>query len=231
MCCRLPWDITLTPEEAESGQYDFERICALTRNGCAEPVPGCIHRIYLLKRGADGACTYLGSNNLCTIYDRRLKICRRFDCRSGWRVDGAFRKPPEVALVRSRRERFLQVLKADLIFVHHPLLKLRGVVALKDRRQVIFVLEMAGGCGPYRSQEDWHHPWLDGHSWRALIELFASKETLGEVRRRARENLALDLTSGEFAELVWLLSKQHILVDSRHFAGSMRDLGPAARDW
>jgi hypothetical protein len=84
---------------------------------------------------------------------------------------------------------------------------------------------MAGGCGPYRSRADWHRPWLDAGAWRALIDLFASKEPLGQVKRRARESLGLELTDEEFGELLWLLRSQHILVDSRHFAGSLRDLG------
>ncbi|MBM4430627.1 MAG: YkgJ family cysteine cluster protein [Chloroflexi bacterium] len=224
MCCRLPWDITLTPEEVASGQYEYERICALTRRGCVQTVPGCIHRIYCLKRGADGACIYLGADNLCSIYERRLRICRAFDCRSGWRVDAAFRKAP-LGPAKSRKVRFLEALRDDPIFVPHPLLKLHGVRPLPERQQVIFVLEMAGGCGPYRSQEDWGHPWLDANAWRALIALFASKDPLGQVKRRARESLGLDLTDEEFGELLWLLNKQHILVDSRHFAGSLRDLG------
>jgi hypothetical protein len=229
MCCRMPWDITLTPEEAASGQHEHERICALTRGGCAESAPSCVHRMFHIKRRADGACVYLGVDNLCSIYDRRLEICRSFDCRSGWRVDAAFRKPPEWVVAQSRKARFLGALRDGLIFVPHPLLKLHGVRALPELRQVVFVLEMAGGCGPYRSQDDWGHHWLDGRSWRALIDLFASKDPLGEVKRRARESLGLDLTDEEFGELLWLLNKQHILVDSRHFAGSMRDLGLAGR--
>jgi len=76
LCCRLLWDILLTPGEAASGQYEHDRICALTRLGCAETVPECVHRICRLKRSADGACIYLGADNLCSIYERRLTTCR-----------------------------------------------------------------------------------------------------------------------------------------------------------
>lgn len=36
----------------------------------------------------DGKCIYLGSDNRCTIYERRPNLCREFSCLSGYRAHG-----------------------------------------------------------------------------------------------------------------------------------------------
>ena len=226
LCCRLPWDILLTLEEAASGQYESERVCTLTRRGCAEQVPTCIHWRQRLKRREDGACCYLDPDNRCRIYEYRPHACQEFDCRNGWRVQGVFRKGKRAgdSDPDGRKKRFLEGLRDELIFVWHPLLKLHGLRYLPERKQVIFVLEMAGQCGPFKTQDEFDNPKLDSDAWRAVIELFASKDPLGEVRRRTRDGLELDLSDDEFAEVLWLLHKHHIVMDSRHFSGAMREM-------
>lgn len=69
LCCRF----SVTPvgvEEQAREQY----LASVT------DVPG-IGRIWALQHRADGACTYLGSDDRCTVWDRAPAACKSFDCR------------------------------------------------------------------------------------------------------------------------------------------------------
>lgn len=61
----------LTPEEFESGQYIYTFLTSPDNSTPTIAIP----------RTEDG-CIYL-KNNKCTIYHKRPKACRQFDCRMG----------------------------------------------------------------------------------------------------------------------------------------------------
>jgi hypothetical protein len=185
---------------------------------------------YRLKRRDDGACVYLGADNLCSIYGQRPRMCQEFHCRTGWRLRRVFprARQAEDSSPDGQKKLFLEELGDELIFVLHPLLKLLDVQCFPEKQQVVFALQLAGRCGPFTAVDDFQNPKLDSDSFRGVIDLFATKDPLGEVKRRARQRLELELTQAEFGELLWLLQKHRIIVDSREYSGTMASRGPPA---
>jgi Fe-S-cluster containining protein len=50
----------------------------------------------------DGRCIFLGSDNLCTIYEDRPANCRRFQCVSGFHLAGSDIERHSIFLDRNR---------------------------------------------------------------------------------------------------------------------------------
>ncbi len=79
VCCKRT-TILLTPEEKNSGQYEY-----------VEPTPDCEcqscrflrsqNAVAALKRRDDG-CIYLDGSGSCSIYENRPQMCRNFNCSS-----------------------------------------------------------------------------------------------------------------------------------------------------
>ena len=226
-CCRKDWAVSISAEEYATGQYEADVICALTDKACSAAALPCQHRRYQLSRSADQSCVYL-EDNRCGIYARRPRVCREFVCQGGWRLgvvlpaDNAPRdsKPPALT-----QETFTERLTDDAIFVLHPLLKLHTVFYLKPRREIIFVKEMIGACGKFNTRDTFDHPQLDDAQLLSLIDLFNRKEPLREVYRRFCSQHASKLTPQEFHDIVWLLNKHNIVLDSSNFRGMLSGMG------
>ena len=58
-------------------------------------------RLRRLLTIADGSCVHLGPDG-CTVYDRRPRICRAFDCREHYHLPSAERRRREAILISSR---------------------------------------------------------------------------------------------------------------------------------
>jgi len=63
-CCK---NVRAPLDEDEVEHYEYDPIMAERAN------------IFVLARKGSG-CTYLGEDGLCTIWDRRPRVCRRYDC-------------------------------------------------------------------------------------------------------------------------------------------------------
>jgi len=74
ICCKLPWRIEITSEEASRLDYNID---TYNYNG-----------IYYLNRKNDGTCVYQDQSGLCSIHESRPKVCRSFDCRNDSRMCG-----------------------------------------------------------------------------------------------------------------------------------------------
>lgn len=61
----------LTEEELMSGQYVYSFM----------KVDGCDRPVVAIPKAEHGGCMYL-INQKCSIYERRPKSCRQFDCRT-----------------------------------------------------------------------------------------------------------------------------------------------------
>lgn len=63
-CCKMDWLIRLTTEEIKYLEYEEK------------------YGLYLLKKKENSTeCIYQDKNGKCTVWDRRPKVCRHFDCR------------------------------------------------------------------------------------------------------------------------------------------------------
>jgi Fe-S-cluster containining protein len=221
-CCR-EWIVGLSHEEYETGLYEAEQLCIFTKKECDNKTIACNNRTYQLKKSADGACVHLNDSNKCSIYEKRPKVCSSFTCKGGWRlttvfIEGAENKgstPPE------EKGAFVDRLTEDMVFVSHPLVKLRTVFYLKAKGEIIFIIETTGRCVTSKIQDAFHYPQLNDDLVMALIRLFDNKDSLKDIRRRFCDQHAVDLTKNEFYEIVWLLNKHNIVTDVRNFRGML----------
>lgn len=103
---------------------------------------------------------------------------------------------------------------------------------LKQRGEVVFVKEMAGACGKFTTAESFEPPTLGDDGLMALIDLFAGREPLGRIYQRlfARAEAVGQAAPAlpEFYDLVWLLNKHSVVLDSRLFKGMLGGVGGVA---
>jgi Fe-S-cluster containining protein len=226
MCCSI-YNVNITDEEFASGQYDAEAFCKFTEKECRDLAKPCLNRQYQLAKREDKSCVYL-QDHQCSIYDVRPNVCRDYQCQGGWQLNSvipmdnglADPKPPEL-----NRATFTSMLNEDAVFVLHPLIKLHTIFYIKPRSEIIFVKEIVGGCGKFNTRDHFDYPQLGDAQILMLIELFNYKESLRQVYGRfcsQSENL---LTLPEFYEIVWLLNKHNIALDSSNFQGMLRGMG------
>jgi len=190
----------------------------------------CVERSYRLAKRDDHSCVYL-EDDLCSIYAQRPNVCREFRCQGGWRLSGVF--PPEASAAVARpleldKEAFVERLNDALTFVQHPLLKVRAAFYLKPRREIVLLKETVGACGKSSSRDAFDYPSLDDDSIMTLIDLFGRTEPLGEVHRRFVSQTSCDLTLHDFYEIVWILNKHSVVLDSRNFGGMLSGVGAIA---
>lgn len=225
-CCRA-WRVPLSLEEYQSGLYQAEPICVLTDKVCDKPVAVCINRVYQLKRNADGACVHLDEASQCSIYENRPKVCRDFSCQGGWQLVSVFPLggDDKTAAPKLEKETFVQRLTDDMVFVTHPLIKLHAVFCLPAKGEIVFVKEMVGACGKFNTRDAFPYPQLNDESALALINFFNRKDTLKEIRQRFCAQHAVNLTPGEFYDIVWLLNKHNLILDARNFRGMLGGMG------
>lgn len=228
MCCRMAWDIPISAEEYASRQYIADVMCALTDKACRETSEPCNHRRYRLARGEDGGCYHLKENR-CSIYGERPKTCRDFQCQGGWRIatsvypsdEGDGIKQPALPF----HETFIGALNDDLVFVLHPLIRLHSIFIRRAKKDIIFVKEMVGACGKFTTRDAFDHPLLDDDGIMALVDQFNRKEPLGTTYQSFSAQYPDLLTHQEFFEVVWLLNKHTIILDSRNFPGMLAGMG------
>jgi len=231
MCCR-EWEVAVSPEEYASGLYQAEAGCRVTQGACTHKEGPCRNRSYALSRTPDGTCTHLGSDHRCTIYETRPRVCREFTCQGGWRLASVFAWPERarVPAAPMTKADFIARLSDDMTFVPHPLIKLCTIFYRKDKdkdkdkdkREVIFVKKIVGGCAMFNTRDDLHHPLLTEAHLLALADLFNRKDSLGVTLRSFRGICAVDLAQQDFFELVWLLNRHHIILESTNFQGMLR---------
>lgn len=225
-CCRF-WVVGISADEYASGRYDAEAVCGLTDKVCRTEAKTCLHRQYQLSRREDRSCVYLKENR-CAIYESRPRVCRDFQCSSGWQLASVApesggapdQRPPLLT-----REIFLAQLNSEAIFVQHPLIKVHTVFCLKPRREIIFVKQMVGSCGKFNTRNSFDHPQLDDSHVLSLIDLFNRKEPLRQIHERFGSQCAVQLTELEFREVVWVLNRHNIVLDCRNFPGMLKGMG------
>ena len=95
----------------------------------------------------------------------------------------------------------------------------------KSKKDIVFVKEMVGGCGKFNTLEGFNYPQLDDDSVMALIDLFNCKESLGQIYQRFCAQHPEVLSHQEFFEVIWILNKHNIVLDSRNFQGMLSGMG------
>jgi Fe-S-cluster containining protein len=227
MCCRICSTVIPTSAELQSGGYEISKICLLTEKECEKEVEICINREHRLKKRPDGSCIYLDEDSRCSIYENQPQMCRTFFCRGGWHLAGTFPEDEraETTPIKMERADFVARVRDDMTFVPHPLLKLHTVFYAKAKEQITFLKEMVGTCGRFYTRDSFQYPQLDDDLLLRLIHLFDSKDTLQEIRQRFCDRHGVNLTKGEFYEIVWLLNKHQIVLESRNLGALLSGLG------
>lgn len=226
MCCR-EWVVAIIAEEYASSEFDAEVVCMLTEKACRAEIKTCLNRQYRLKKREDMSCVYL-EDNLCSIYARRPRVCQDFQCTGGWKLSSV--RPADAGLrdqktMKITQENFINRLSEDAIFVLHPLIKIHTVFNLKPKREIVFVKEMVGACGKFNTRESFNCPQLDDARLLMLIEMFNRKESLGQIHQLFCSQSAVNLSRKEFYDIVWLLNKNNIILDSLNFKGMLGVMG------
>jgi Fe-S-cluster containining protein len=227
-CCRVYKIIPISVDEYQSGLYDeVDIFCSLSEKQCTNNTYTCIYRNFLLKRKEDGSCIYQNSSNKCRIQEHKPGVCRNFSCQGGWRLTSVFPLEGQNKSFGTKieKEDFIERLRDEMIFILHPLLKLHTVFYLKTKEEIIFVKEMIGMCGKFNTRETFHHPQLDDDLLIALINLFGSKDTLKDIRERFCDQQTVNLTKKEFYEIVWLLNKHNIILETRNLGALLSGVG------
>ena len=81
ICCRVYGYVSLTEEEAKSGQYAYMEVT----DGCNCEVCKRMRELgirYTLLKQPDGSCIYLDGSRRCSIYEKRPQTCRNYSCRN-----------------------------------------------------------------------------------------------------------------------------------------------------
>lgn len=220
-CCRK-WDIELTPREQESGLYTVEEICRLTSEECTRQSSACGYRKVRLRMNADKSCIYLRDDKRCSIYETRPQVCAHFECKAGWYLSGVVsteEKSKEVNEI-SDKEDFIAKTPEGIIFILHPLLRLQSIFYLKEKGEVIFISKMIGGCMFGTIERDVNQK-VSEDDLLSLVGLFNGDDTLLSIYQQFRKRLKADLEKKEFYELVWILLKNSIILDSRFLLEGM----------
>jgi Fe-S-cluster containining protein len=227
MCCR-EWILPVSYDEHRSGLIQSDTFCALTEKICDKPVDKCAQQIFRLKKNAEGVCVHLDdASNQCRIYENRPQVCRDFFCQGGWRLNSVFpvggiSKPAAPEL---ERETFAERLSEDEVFVSHPLIKLHAVFCLPSKGEIVFIKQMVGACGKFNSRDSFPFPQLNDELVLALIHSFNSQDTLKVVRQCFCAQHALNLTTGEFKDIVWLFNKHNLILSIKNFHGMLAGMG------
>lgn len=79
VCCRGYGFVSLTEEEAKSGNY----VCKEASETCGCETCKRMRELgirYALRKLADGSCVYLDGARKCSIYDQRPATCKNYSC-------------------------------------------------------------------------------------------------------------------------------------------------------
>ena len=233
MCCRHQWEVKVSEGEYKSNRYRAGRFCDLTDRECDSNSDSCPHLRYILEKKADRSCVYLNEENRCSIYQDRPQACRNFSCSGGWHLGSTF--PPDekkageesnaTLLTKMTKETFTGRLKDNRIFVLHPLMILKTLFYLPEKKKIIFVKKMAGSCDMFHTDDEFFHPDFDETKLLDLAQTFYSKKNLGDILQEFCKEHDTELEPGVLHEIVWLLDKHNIIIDSSHFTSMLSSNG------
>jgi Fe-S-cluster containining protein len=225
MCCSQ-FSIEITAEEYASGQYNAEIVCLWTYKACQAAFQSCPSQRYQLIKQRDKSCIYQKDKH-CSIYNRRPRICRDFVCSGAYLI---WSRPEQSGLPDQKRptlnrEIFLERLNEDMVFLQQPLIKVHTIFIIKPKREIIFVKEMVGSCGKFTTRDNFDYPQLDDDKILMLLDLFNRKQPLYQIYRYFCTQSSIILTKSEFNEIIWLLNKHNIILNSRNFQGMLGGIG------
>jgi hypothetical protein len=84
---------------------------------------------------------------------------------------------------------------------------------------------MVGACGKFNTRDSFPYSQLNDELVLALINSFNRKDTLKEIRQRFCTQHVVNLTPGEFNDIVWLLNKHNLILDAKNFRGMLGGMG------
>ena len=203
--------------------YQVDKICLMTNKECKEGINGCINLSYRLKKKGGGSCIYLDSNNKCSIYENRPSVCRDFICQKGWHLAPVVHADNDNKKSNSTmcKEKFVERLRDDLVFILQPLLRMCSLVYLKEKGEILFVKERVSKCEKLYTKDKYYNPKLDENHLLGLLDLFSRKETLQDTYEHFCRQYDVGLEKSEFYEIVWLLNNHGMILDSRNFHGML----------
>ena len=206
MCCRQ-WVVNLDNDEFRSGLYKTVVFCKLHKDSCKNIKISCMNREYQLERKKDGSCIYLSPNNKCSIYKKRPKVCVDFSCKEGWMLsrEAAKSEPDNGRFVR-------QNLKFDMFFIINPLIGLKGVFYLKEKKDLFFLEKVIYGCGLLSLHSKFNNPVISGDSLFYIIKLFNGKNDLKDIYRIVKKKYNSNLPKECFLKIVELLYLHQIII-------------------
>jgi hypothetical protein len=227
MCCKIDWEIRITPEEYQAKLFETEVICMLTNKSCDTHNKDCVNKRYLLKRRENGTCIYLSADNKCMVHRNKPKTCLNFSCENGWRLNSTFpaEKKAKNTKIKIEKKNFINKIKDNFTFLIHPLLKKHRVLYIKEKNEIIFFKERIGSCSQYYTKDHYDNPKLTDAELNKIIQLFEQKITLREMVQAISEQFDFPLSKKEFGEILWLLNKHQIILESRNFAGMLSGTG------
>ncbi len=216
MCCRK-CDVNISYDELKFGLYKAEIFCTLTREKCKNQKISCMNRGYRLKVKKDGSCIYLSSENKCSIYKKRPNVCKDFSCKGGWRISSAAPYAKKNNLKNSMSKSVvnkivLQKLRLDMHFIKNPLIDLKCVFYLKEKKELVFSEKLINQCNLFSFRSKFNNPAMNDDSLFYLIKLFNGKNNLEDIYRNVKKKYNLGLSKEDFLKIVGLLFIHQIII-------------------
>ena len=214
LCCRYPWDIILTREEYQSGQYDAQVICLLSKEVCNNTNVVCTYQLFKINKRPDNSCIYLDENNYCSIHAIRPQVCRDWSCDFSFAI-APKRSPDNIPNIDSYIEKQTddgKILDSD-VYIPYPFERLISVVYVKDKSKLYFVKECIKGCKRYYSETDFDQPDLDEGKILGLIHLFNKKLPTLNIRQEFSERYGHRFRDDKFLEIASILIKHKTIIE------------------
>jgi Fe-S-cluster containining protein len=213
LCCRYTWDIKLTREEYQSGQYAAQVICLLSKEVCNNINVICSYQHFKINKKPDNSCIYLDENNYCSIHAIRPQVCRDWSCDYSFAL-APKRKPEKAPMINSDSEELNDA--ADIsdsdVYIPYPFERLITVVYVKEKSKLYFVRECLQGCERYYSETDFDQPDLDEVKILGLIHLFNKKLPTIKIRQEFSERFEHRFHDDNFFEIISIFKEQKIIL-------------------
>lgn len=214
LCCRYPWDIKLTREEFQSGQFDAQVICLLSKGACKKTTVYCAYQLFKMVKKPDNSCIYLDENNYCSIHEIRPQVCRDWSCDYSFAL--APKRKPENKLDADAQGVTPSIdgeIKNSAVFIPYPFERLLTVVYVNSKSKLYFIRECIQGCERYYSEVDFDYPDMDDNKIQGLINQFNQKYSLSRIRQKYNQQYDQDISEVEFRDIVSILIKQRLIID------------------
>jgi len=174
-CCKLGGGVVLTPEEIASGRYETETFCLEKRELCDKEID-CYHKIVQLKTRKDGACVYLGGDNLCTIHGAWPKMCAEYFCASG-RWDDWKRDPARFL------DREMLRLAPGVVFAPAPARRLLQAIVPAGGEKIFLLIRDKSICGDIMAGGSFDPGGLTEEIFMDFYKIFDGKTPLAGVEK------------------------------------------------